>query len=100
MRIIQAEDRRKRLEILPEILAFENRVHLPGTLDYSSNQQDNRAKEYPYYKKSYQSLTMDEYNIIANARNSIYHTGIGLDIKEALDLLKKYTKTAVKSKWR
>lgn len=105
LRMIQAEDRRKRLEILPQIFAFENGVSLPETLVYSKKEdkkqreKENRDLEYPYYKRRYPSLTREEFDIIAETRNAVFHTGIGLDTASALQLLKKLTASQVKKKW-
>ena len=105
LRMIQAEDRRKRLEILPQIFAFENGVSLPETLVYSKKEdkkqreKENRDLQYPYYKRRYPSLTREEFDIIAETRNAVFHTGIGLDTASALQLLKKLTASQAKKKW-
>ena len=103
LRTIQAEDRCKRLEMLPLFTAFEHRVQLPLNLSYSksedkvSREKENRDIEYPYFKRQYPSLTRSEFDTIVNARNAVYHNGIALDVDEALVLLKKLT-TSIKRK--
>ena len=104
LRIIQAEDRRKRLEILTFLAKFDHRVQLPLNLQYSTNEdeaarkKENRDIEYPYYKRQYPALTRNDFEIIVNARNAVYHNGIALDTAQALELLKKLTQTTVKRK--
>ena len=104
LRVIQAEDRRKRLEILPDIIAFESKVTLPQNLQYSKNQdkaareKENRDIQYPYYQMRYRALTRAEFDILADVRNAVYHTGIALDTAEALKLFKKYTASNVNTR--
>ncbi len=103
--MIQAEDRRKRLEFLPAIINFERIVQLPKGLIYSKNsdkavrEKENRDIEYPYYRGYYNKLTREEFDIIADARNAVYHNGIGLDIRQAMEILQKHAKSPVKREW-
>ena len=105
LRMIQAEDRRKRLEILSDILWLEHLVTLPSGLVYSNNedydlrQKENRDIEYPYYAKSFRTLTREQFDILADTRNAVYHNGIALDIKEALEILKNLRSSAVRRKY-
>ena len=87
LREIQAIDRNKRLEISPWIAKFDNCVVLPK-LEYSGDKKANRDMEFPFYQKQFRKLTREQFDIIADARNAVYHDGIDLDITEALELLK------------
>ena len=87
LREIQAIDRNKRLEISPWIAKFDNCVVLPK-LEYSGDKKANRDLEFPFYQKQFHKLTREQFDIIADARNAVYHDGIDLDITEALELLK------------
>ena len=105
LRMVQAEDRRKRLEILSDILWLEHRVALPSGLVYSNSkdkdlkQKENRDIEYPYYAKRFPTLTREQFDILADTRNAVYHNGIALDIKEALEILKNLRSSAVRRKY-
>jgi hypothetical protein len=87
LRNVQSVDRNKRLEISPWIAKFDNRVVLPK-LEYSGDKKANRDMEFPFYQKQFSKLTREQFDIIADARNAVYHDGIDLNITEALELLK------------
>lgn len=95
LRIVQANDRVKRFQFLKEISRFESRVILPQYLAYSSNpnkkerEAENRKIEFPHYKQAYRTLTMDDFNCLVEARNAVYHTGIDLNISQAMSILNR-----------
>ena len=89
LRRIQSADRRKRLEIIPKLTEFEARVSLPA-LSYTKDQKQNqnRKLEYPYFKQAFRSLTEQQFDVLVDIRNAVYHNGIALDITEAMEILK------------
>ena len=87
LRRIQSADRRKRLEIIPKLTEFEARVSLPA-LSYTKDQKQNRKLEYTYYKQAFRSLTEQQFDVLVDIRNAVYHNGIALDITEAMEILK------------
>ena len=89
---IQNRDRNKRLEIMPQIIRIENAVKLPD-LDYKNKtSQEIRDMEFPYYKQMFKNMTREDFDIIADIRNEVYHDGFDLDITEAQQVLKKNLK--------
>lgn len=90
---IQIRDRNKRLEIIPQIIRIENAVKLPSNLVYDNKtSQEKRDMEFPYYKQIFKKMTREDFDIIADIRNKVYHDGFDLDIAEAQQVLKKNLK--------
>lgn len=98
LRKVQVADRTKRLEIIPLLTRLDERVNLAG-LVYSENsdlkirQKENRDLEFPCYQKSFPALTRDEFDILADIRNEVYHDGLLLNIEPAIGLLKRVLRT-------
>ena len=89
-RVVTAEDRRKRLEIIPRLVAFDKLITIPDS-EYSGKSPDERREmEYRYYRKEFPSLSWEEYNTVADCRNAVFHKGVGLDIKPASKVLARY----------
>ena len=90
LKILQASDRNKRLELLPYLAKFEERGKTGG-LDYEGKtSEEKRAMEYPCYRKAFPALTEADYNKIADMRNQVFHNGLALDTAPVIALLKKY----------
>lgn len=87
-RILQASDRRKRLEILPLLCKFEDRVVQPN-FDNSLSKEEKRKRLYGYYKNVYRDLTMEEFELLIDTRNAVCHDGVALDIEPAKAILKR-----------
>jgi hypothetical protein len=62
-----------RKELMPKILAFENRCSIPSDR-YGSDKEANRSMEYEEYKKIFVGLSKDDYDIIADIRNAVMHS--------------------------
>lgn len=90
-RILQASDRRKRLEILPLLCKFDDKVIQP-IFDDSLSKEEKHKKLYGYYKKIYRDLTMEEFEILVNTRNAVCHDAVALDIEPAKTILERVFK--------
>lgn len=91
LRQIQAADRNKRLEIIPKLTAFEGQVSLPA-LNYTGDRKQNRKLQFPYFKQVFRSLTEQQFDVLVDTRNAVYHNGIALNITEASNILKSLLK--------
>lgn len=90
-RRIQADDRARRLELIPLLQRFEEPVVIPGYAYEGQNcPEAKRNMEFSYYTKCYPALAREEYEILANIRNAIFHNGIRLDIAPVRQILIKY----------
>lgn len=90
-RRIQAEDRAKRLELIPLLQRFEEPVVIPrNAYEGKKSKEEKQAMEFQYYSRSYAAITREEYEILADTRNAVYHNGIRLDIALARRILGKY----------
>ena len=89
-REVQAADRNRRLEILPALAKFESKVSLPSNLIYEGkSSKEIRDMEFPYFRNVYRSLTREEFEILVDTRNAVYHDGLNLQTAEALTILNK-----------
>ena len=90
-REVQSADRNRRLEILPELAKFEAKVTLPPGLIYEGkSDKEKRDMEFPFYQRFYPALSREEFEILVEIRNAVYHDGLNIQTAEALKILKKF----------
>ncbi len=95
-RRIQAEDARKRKEIIPLLREFESGVVIPpDKYDIKAEKEKKEEKsarirrmEFEFYQKRWQKLTFEEYNTLVDVRNQVFHRGFRLETDGALEILK------------
>ena len=89
-REVQSADRNRRLEILPELTKFEAKVTLPPGLVYEGKTSEEiREMEFPFYQRFYPSLSREEFEILVETRNAVYHDGLNIQTAEALKILNR-----------
>lgn len=91
-RKIQAEDARKRKEIIPLLREFESKVPIPQkNYDINAKPQEKRSlirkMEFDFYRKVWKKLTFEDYETLADTRNQVYHRGFRLETDAALKIL-------------
>lgn len=95
-RKIQAEDARKRKEIIPLLRKFEAAVAIPPerydikAKDKTEKSAATRRMEFEFYQKKYPKLTFEEYNTLADVRNQVFHRGFRLETDAAIKILQTY----------
>ena len=46
--------------------------------------------EFPFYQCFYPALSREEFEILVEIRNAVYHDGLNIQTAEALKILKKF----------
>ena len=96
LRIVQATDRNKRLEILPYLTKFADKAERRAPLSYEGKTKEEIFEmEYSCYCKVYSGLTREEFAAVVEVRNQVFHNGLALDTASALALIRKHLLTAV-----
>ena len=96
-RKIQADDARKRKEMIPLLRTFESSVVIPQERydikaeDQAEKSAAIRRMEFEFYRKKYPKLTFEEYNTLADVRNQVFHRGFRLETGAAVEILKAYS---------
>ncbi len=90
LKVLQASDRNKRLELLPYLAEFDKRVKTDDLVYEGKTSEEKRAMEYLRYRKAYPALTEADFWTIVNMRNLVFHNELALDTVPAVALLKKY----------
>ena len=92
-RILQAADREKRLEIVPLINAFAVSVNIPlENYKDGMSSGEKRQMEFPFYRGRFPALTFEEYEVIADLRNAVFHRGLDLNIDDGKRILSAYVR--------
>ena len=92
-RMLQAADREKRLRIVPLINAFGVSAEIPHeNYKEGMSSSEKRQMEFPYYRQKFPALTFEEYNVIADLRNAVFHRGLDLKIDEGERVLSAYVR--------
>lgn len=89
-REIQAADRQKRLDLIKLALEFDAAAPISSSRYAGLNKEQKRAMELAEYSRVFPGFSADEYGILAEARNKVFHDGLDLDVDAALDILRKY----------
>ena len=89
-RRIQTRDRQKRLACIPLLNQFDNAVRIPQSEYIKGNKAHNREMEFRYYHKVFPKLSFEEYNFLADGRNPVFHNKLAIEVRELIELLKKY----------
>ena len=91
LKVLQASDRNKRLELLPYLAEFDKRVKTDDLVYEGKTSEEKRAMEYLRYRKAYPALTEADFRTIVNMRNLVFHHNrLAPDTVPAVALLKKY----------
>lgn len=102
LRQIQSEDRSCGLNIIPWLAKFDSLVKIPSQkyVEIGQNPSYNKEKqkeeirkmEYSFYSRKIPKLTRQEYDSVADARNAVYHSHVGIatETECALKILEKY----------
>lgn len=94
-RSIQAADRTKRLELIPLIRVFDEAISIPSSCYEGKTLAEKRNMEFAEYLKKFRFLTREDYELIVNTRNEIFHRGFNLKTGNLERVLKKYVSLPV-----
>ena len=90
MREISAADRAKRLEMIGLVMKFDATAPIASSRYVKGKPEQNRAMELAEYARVFPGFSAQEYDILAKARNAVFHDGLDLNVADALAILNKY----------
>ena len=93
----KARDRHERLAFTPYVVNFDAKCTISGSeyervsagLEGAAKSEAIRAMEFGKYHAVLPALTRGDYDIVADTRNAVFHTGFRLDCSKAIAICKR-----------
>ena len=89
-RELLSADRQKRIDLIRLVLLFDAAAPIPASRYAGLSRDQIHAMEFAEYARKFPGFSEQEYEVLRKARNAVFHDGLGLEVGDALDVLRKH----------